>query len=71
MNEIAVAVIGFASALIVALIETTRRQNNKDHASNASKLDQVVLGHVRIERKVEDLAEKHLEHIRDHAKGEL
>lgn len=42
MNEIAVAVIGMASALIVAMIETTRRQNNRDHASNADKLDQVI-----------------------------
>ena len=42
MNEIAVAVIGMASALIVAMIETTRRQNNRDHATNAGKLDQVI-----------------------------
>ena len=42
MNEIAVAVIGMATALIVALIETTRRQNNRDHATNSDKLDQVI-----------------------------
>ena len=42
MNEIAVAVIGMASALIVALIETSRRQNNRDHATNSDKLDQVI-----------------------------
>ena len=42
MSEIAVAVIGMASALIVAMIETTRRQNNRDHATNAGKLDQVI-----------------------------
>lgn len=42
MNEIAVAVIGMTSALLVALIETTRRQNNRDHASNADKLDSVI-----------------------------
>ena len=42
MNEIAVAVIGMASALLVAMIETTRRQNNRDHATNAGKLDQVI-----------------------------
>jgi cellobiose-specific phosphotransferase system component IIB len=42
MNEIVVAVIGMASALIVAMIETTRRQNNRDHAINAGKLDQVI-----------------------------
>jgi cellobiose-specific phosphotransferase system component IIB len=42
VNEIAVAVIGMATALIVALIETTRRQNNRDHAINADKLDSVI-----------------------------
>jgi hypothetical protein len=31
-----------ATALIVALIETTRRQNNRDHATNADKLDSVI-----------------------------
>jgi hypothetical protein len=42
VSEIAVAVIGMATALIVALIETTRRQNNRDHATNSDKLDQVI-----------------------------
>jgi len=42
MNEIVVAVIGMTGALIVALIETTRRQNNRDHASNSDKLDSVI-----------------------------
>lgn len=42
MNEIAVAIIGMATALIVALIETTRRQNNRDHATNSNKLDSVI-----------------------------
>jgi hypothetical protein len=42
VNEIAVAVIGMATALIVALIETTRRQNNRDHATNSDKLDSVI-----------------------------
>ena len=42
MNEIAVAVIGMVGALLVALIETTRRQNNRDHAINTDKLDQVI-----------------------------
>ena len=42
MNEIAVAVIGAIGALLVAMIETTRRQNNRDHAINTDKLDQVI-----------------------------
>ena len=42
MNEIAVAVIGMVGALLVALIETARRQNNRDHATNSDKLDSVI-----------------------------
>lgn len=42
MNEISVAIIGMVGALLVALIETTRRQNNRDHAVNADKLDSVI-----------------------------
>ena len=42
MNEqIIVALIGASVTLIVTLIEMTRRQNNKDHASNANKLDRI------------------------------
>jgi hypothetical protein len=42
MNEIVVAVIGMTGALLVAMIETTRRQNNRDHATNSEKLDSVI-----------------------------
>ena len=41
-DQITVALIGGAVTLIVALIEVTRRQNNRDHATNAEKLDQVI-----------------------------
>jgi len=40
-TEIIVALIGWSVTLIVTLIEVTRRQNNKDHASNADKLDKI------------------------------
>lgn len=47
-DQIIVAVIGGAVTLLVTLIEVTRRQNNRDHASNAEKLDHVLdkLDHV-------------------------
>lgn len=38
-TEISVALIGGGVTLLVTLIEVMRRQNNKDHASNANKLD--------------------------------
>ena len=41
-TEIVVALIGGAVTLIVALIELTRRQNNRDHAENSAKLDHVI-----------------------------
>jgi hypothetical protein len=40
-TEVVVALIGASVTLIVTLIEVTRRQNNKDHASNADKLDAI------------------------------
>ena len=40
-TEVVVALIGASVTLIVTLIELTRRQNNKDHASNAEKLDAI------------------------------
>lgn len=40
-DQIVVSLIGGAVTLIVTLIEVTRRQNNRDHASNAHKLDSI------------------------------
>jgi hypothetical protein len=40
-DQIVVALIGGGVTLLVTLIELTRRQNNKDHASNANKLDRI------------------------------
>jgi hypothetical protein len=41
-TEVVVALIGVVGTIMVTLIEVTRRQNNKDHATNAGKLDQVI-----------------------------
>ena len=38
-NEIVVALIGGGFTVIVALLEVTRRQNNRDHSENSRKLD--------------------------------
>jgi hypothetical protein len=38
-NEIAVALIGGGFTVIVALLELTRRQNNRDHGENSRKLN--------------------------------
>jgi len=40
MNDpILIALIGGGFSIIVALIEFTRRQNNRDHGENSKKLD--------------------------------
>jgi hypothetical protein len=59
-NEIIVALIGASVTLIVTLVELTRRQNNKDHASNADKLD-------RIADKIETIDSRLGNHIEWHA----
>jgi hypothetical protein len=59
-TEIVVALIGGAVTLIVALIELTRRQNNRDHASNASKLD-------KIADKIDNVDSRLVGHIEWHA----
>ena len=59
-TEVAVALIGGAVTLIVALLELARRQNNKDHASNADKLDQVI-------NKIDNVDSRLGSHIEWHA----
>ena len=59
-TEIIVALIGASVTLIVTLIEVTRRQNNKDHASNADKLD-------RIADQIETIDSRLGNHIEWHA----
>lgn len=38
-EQIVVAFIGGGFAVIVGLLELTRRQNNRDHGENSKKLD--------------------------------
>lgn len=59
-DQIIVALIGASVTLLVALIETTRRQNNKDHASNADKLD-------KINDKIDTLGSRIGDHLEWHA----
>lgn len=60
--EIAVALIGGAFAVMIALIENGRRQNNRDHASNSAKLD-------RIEGKIDKVDSRVSDHIEWHLDG--
>lgn len=61
MSEaIIVALIGGSVTLIVSLMEVARRQNNRDHASNAEKLD-------RIADKIDTVDSRLGNHIEWHA----
>ena len=55
--EIVAAIVTGCFLVLVALIERTRRENNRDHGKNAEKLD-------RIEDKIDG-------HINDHARRGL
>lgn len=70
-QEIAVALIIAGFGFLGTLVEVSRRQNNRDHGANSTRLEEVVRGHARIESKVDDLVERHLDHINDHAKGDI
>jgi hypothetical protein len=59
-TEVIVAMIGGSVTLIVALMEVARRQNNRDHASNADKLD-------RIADKIDTVDSRLGNHIEWHA----
>ena len=51
-DAVTVAIIGGGFSVVVALLEITRRSNNRDHATNSSKLDY--------------LADLFRDHLKDH-----
>jgi len=57
MEAVIVAVISTVGVVLAALIQSMRKENNRDHAVVADSLN-------RIENKID-------EHITDHAKGEF
>ena len=57
METILVAIIGTVGVVLAALIQSMRKENNRDHAVVADSLN-------RIETKIDG-------HITDHAKGEF
>lgn len=55
--ELSAALASGGFLVLVALLEKTRRENNRDHGHNSDKLD-------RIEDKLDD-------HINDHARANI
>lgn len=66
-DAIIVSIIGGAFSIAVALLELTRRQNNRDHGRNADKLDDVLINVQRLEKKTDRYGERLQNHIDQHA----
>lgn len=60
-EQVVVALIGSATGIIIALLEWTRRQNNRDHASNSEKLDRVIDKIEQVDSRVSGHIEWHLD----------
>lgn len=58
-------------SVLVALLEMTRRQNNRDHNTNATKLDVLAVQQDEARRTLDRVEDKIDTHINDHAKGNL
>lgn len=58
-------------SVLVALLEMTRRQNNRDHNTNATKLDVLAVQQDEARRTLNRVEDKIDTHINDHAKGNL
>jgi hypothetical protein len=73
MTEIVVASLGVISAVLVALVEKTRRESKKDHGMVAEKLDNLGrnLGRSidRVEQNTVRTEGKLDGHIAEHARG--
>jgi len=63
-DPVLVALITAGFGFLGILVEVGRRQNNRDHHTNAAKLNHLVDGQRRVESKIDS-------HIVDHAKGDL
>lgn len=64
METVTVAVISTVGAVLVAMIQTLRKENRRDHGHVSTKLDDLAEGHRRIETKIDT-------HINDHARGDV
>lgn len=67
MSETVLAsIIAGGFSVAIALLELTRRQNNRDHGSNAEKLDRLLDVVDRIEDKTDKNTRNHRLHLKNH-----
>lgn len=53
--------------IMVTLIQKTRNENNRDHRSNAGKLDRLAEQLDRHDYKLDKLGDKLADHLEDHS----
>lgn len=61
MEIVWAALVTTIGAVIVSLIERTRRENNRDHARNADKLDRIADTVDRVAGRLDDHIDWHLD----------
>lgn len=62
-DAVLVSLIGGGFSVAVALLELTRRQNNRDHGRNAERLDDLLINVQRLEKKTDRYGERLRKHI--------
>lgn len=62
MIEILVALITTLGVITVAMIQSVRHQNSREHGENARRLDRIISSVGRVEGKLD-------QHLDDHTKG--
>jgi hypothetical protein len=74
-EAIVVALIGVVGAILVALVEKSRKENKNDHNVVSEKIDamgkSLGISIDRVEKGVERTEAKIDQHIADHARGEF
>lgn len=61
MEVVLAATVTSVGAIIIAFIERTRRENNRDHSSNSAKLDRIGDSVDRVAQRLDDHIDWHLD----------
>lgn len=69
MEQITVAFIGVVGAVIVTLLERSRRENKQDHGFVAEKLDDLKISLTSMDEDLAHIEAKIDTHIHDHVTG--
>lgn len=62
-DAVFVSIIGGGFSVAVALLEMTRRQNNRDHGRNAERLDDLLINVQRLEKKTDRYGDRLRRHM--------